>query len=82
MSRENLLRNGTECLAEKQSECDSAEGENTGHMEEPEMENSRAAPVHCAAECGKPLWTSGRSWLGLMSPCPGFRCLMENELLC
>lgn len=46
MSRGNLLRSGTGCLYQKQSERDSAEGENTGHVEKPEMENSRAAFVH------------------------------------
>lgn len=33
----------------------------TGHMEEPEMENSRAAPVHCTAERGEPLQMLGGS---------------------
>ena len=34
MSRGNLLRNRTGYLYQKQLGCDSAEGENTGHVEE------------------------------------------------
>jgi len=56
MSRGNLLRNRTGYLYQKQLGCDSAEGENTGHVEESEMENSRAARVYCTARHCKPLW--------------------------